>query len=72
MIISCLLNIFFLFNEIKLPSDVQFMKLSNICLSLICYIRDLLKIEQKIYFTPETLYCTTIKSSAIKQLPEGV
>ena len=72
MIISCLLNTFFLFNEIKLSSDVQFMKLSNICLSLICYIRDLLKIEQKIYFTPETLYSTTIKWSAIKQLPEGV
>ena len=36
-----------LFNEIKLPSDVQFMKLSNISLSLICYIRDLLEIEQK-------------------------
>ena len=40
----------FLFNEIKLPSDVKFMKLSNIC-----YICDLLKIEQKLYFTPDTL-----------------
>ena len=34
MVISCLLNTSSLLNEIKLPSDVKFMKLSNLKLSL--------------------------------------
>ena len=37
MVISCPSNTVSLFNEIKLPKDVKFIKLSNVCLSLLCY-----------------------------------